>query len=213
MWRVSRKIKIMLRIATILFSASGLFLSACSVSEGAERTDTTQTDSTLPPPIVIHPTFERFVVKGCVPVDSCFGFLNNDTITDAALLLRDTTVGLGDPAQRPLIVMLGGNGIYTSSFRNDSVVLKEDEGGMLGDPFAGMEIANGALRISHYGGSAWRWSRETVFRYDTAAAQLLLHSDSAESFNINEPNKPHETEKRNVGAYGKQTFSGYSVYR
>lgn len=203
----------MLRITACLFICIYLLFSSCSVADGMKVPDSVTSDSALPPAVVIHPTFERFIVKGCVPVDSCFGFLNNDTITDAALLLRDTTVGLGDPAQRPLIVMLGGNGIYTSSVRNDSVVLKEDEGGMHGDPFAGMEIANGELRVSHYGGSAWRLSRVTVFRFDTASAQLVLQSDIAESFNINEPNKPHETEKRNVGEYGKMAFSQYSVYR
>lgn|GEM_PF-2012970 len=186
--------------------------SSCSAADGIKVPDSVASDSALPPVVVIHPTFERFIVKGCIPVDSCFGYLNNDTITDAALLLRDTTVGLGDPAQRPLIVMLGGMGIYTSSVRNDSVVLKE-EGGVFGDPFAGMEISNGELHISHYGSSAWRWSRVSVFRFDTAAAHLILQSDITESFNINEPNKPHETEKRNVGAYGKLTLDQYSVYR
>ncbi len=203
----------MLRIATYLFTCIYLLLSSCSVADGMKFPDSVTSDSALPPVVVIHPTFERFIVKGCVPVDSCFGYLNSDTITDAALLLRDTTVGLGDPAQRPLIVMLGGRGIYTSSVRNDSVVLKEDEGGIFGDPFAGMEITNGELHISHYGGSAWRWSRVAVFRYDTASSHLILRSDVAESFNINEPNKPHETEKRNAGFYGKQTFNQYSVYR
>lgn len=191
-----------------------IFLISCGRSVSPPDMDTAIADSAEAVPVVfIHPTFERFIVKGCVPVDSCFGYLNNDTITDAALLLRDTTVGLGDPAQRPLIVMLGGKEIYTSSVRNDSVVLKEDEGGVFGDPFAGMEISNGELHISHYGGSAWRWSRVTVFRFDTATAHLILLSDIAESFNINDPNKPHETEKRNVGAYGKLTFDQYSVYR
>lgn len=203
----------MTRILSLLIPIVLLFCCSCSVSEANSPNDSTAIDSTKPPVIVFHPTFERFIVKGCVPVDSCFGYLNNDTITDAAVLLCDTTVGLGDPAQRPLIVMLGGKGIYTSSVRNDSVVLKEDEGGIFGDPFAGMEIENGELRISHYGGSAWRWSRVAVFAYDTLSKQLVLHSDVAESFNINEPNKPHETEKRNVGVYGKLSFDEYSVYR
>lgn len=199
---------------TIPFVTLIMFLISCGRSVSPSDMDTAIADSAeTEPVVVIHPTFERFIVKGCVPVDSCFGYLNNDTITDTAVLLRDTTVGLGDPAQRPLIVMLGGKGIYTSSVRNDSVVLKEDEGGVYGDPFAGMEIENGELRISHYGGSARRWSRVAVFRYDTASAHLILRSDVAESFNINEPEKPHETEKRNVGAYGKLTFDQYSVYR
>jgi hypothetical protein len=203
----------MLRITTILLSCIYLLLSSCSAADGMKVPDSVASDTALPPVVVIHPTFERFIVKGCVPVDSCFGYLNNDTITDAAVLLRDTTVGLGDPAQRPLIVMLGGKGIYTLSVRNDSVVLKEDEGGVFGDPFAGMEITNGELHISHYGGSAWRWSRVAVFRFDTATAKLMLQSDITESFNINEPNKPHEMEKRNVGAYGNLTFDQYSIYR
>jgi hypothetical protein len=197
-----------------VFTLHLLLFSSCGNSAAEGINDSATMDSVAAvPDTFIHPTFERFIVKGCVILDSCFGYLNNDTIQDAAILLQDTTVGFGDPAQRPLIVMLGGKNLYISSLRNDSVVLKEDEGGVYGDPFAGISIDSGLLNIVHYGGSAWRWSRETVFQFDTASAMLILQSDIVESFNINEPNKPHDMEKRNAGGYGTLLFDRYSVYR
>jgi hypothetical protein len=197
-----------------VFTLHLLLFSSCGNSAAEGINDSATMDSVAAvPDTIIHPTFERFIVKGCVILDSCFGYLNYDTIQDAAILLQDTTVGFGDPAQRPLIVMLGGKNLYISSLRNDSVVLKEDEGGVYGDPFAGISIDSGLLHIVHYGGSAWRWSREAVFGFDTSASELILKSDIVSSFNINDKNLKTETEKRNPETFGKMKLSEYSVYR
>lgn len=59
---------------------------------------------------------------------------------------------------------LGGNAdFYMCQYKNDTIILDEHSGGMYGDPYAGMEIKDGTLRIYEYGGSSYRWEHEFVF--------------------------------------------------
>ncbi|MGD8170811.1 hypothetical protein ACQEXU_04065 [Vibrio sp. TRT 21S02] len=48
---------------------------------------------------------------------------------------------------------------------NDSAVLPSLHGGMMGDPFTGIDVERGALVIRHFGGSNQKWSYVHRFRY------------------------------------------------
>ena len=48
-----------------------------------------------------------------------------------------------------------------------------ESGGMMGDPFAGVEVERGAIVLSHYGGSSLRWSSTTRFRRQNGRWELI----------------------------------------
>jgi len=81
--------------------------------------------------------------------------------------------------------------IRISKFRNNSweewkssknAILNSEEGGMMGDPFQEIEIKNGILLISFYGGSSWKWSYRDKYRFQNNEFQLIGHE--SHSFRI-----------------------------
>lgn len=50
-------------------------------------------------------------------------------------------------------------------------------GGMYGDPWNGMSIGKGVLTVTHYGGSAWRWTDQQKFRFQNNAMYLIGSTD------------------------------------
>lgn len=80
--------------------------------------------------------------------------------------------------------------------RNDRVVFCKQCGGVLGDPFNALESKPNSFSISHYGGSAWRWSNTFTFAYSRKddSWQLIRVDESA--FHSLEPEKiKHNTYK------------------
>lgn len=57
-----------------------------------------------------------------------------------------------------------------------NAILKSEEGGMMGDPFAGIDIKDGILLISHFGGSSWKWSYTDKYRFQNNEFQLIGYS-------------------------------------
>lgn len=58
------------------------------------------------------------------------------------------------------------NGNLSHVFTNNSYVRGADEGGVFGDPLNGISVRkSGAIEISFYGGSAWRWSFDDVVQF------------------------------------------------
>lgn len=58
------------------------------------------------------------------------------------------------------------DGSYQLLAKNSSIIMKEDEGGMMGDPFLTRDIKlkRNRLDIQFYGGSGWRWLNQYTFR-------------------------------------------------
>ena len=52
-------------------------------------------------------------------------------------------------------------------------VLPSDAGGMLGDPFQGVDVERGALVVHHFGGSRIRWNYTHRFRWQNEQWQLI----------------------------------------
>lgn len=46
-------------------------------------------------------------------------------------------------------------------------------GGMMGDPFGGIEIHNGILQISQNGGSSWKWNHTDKYRFQDGTFFLI----------------------------------------
>jgi hypothetical protein len=107
------------------------------------------------------------------------GDLNKDQINDIAFVIEEDSDEID--RKRKLIVLFGnGDSNYEIVATSDKAVRREDEGGVMGDPFAGLEIERGSLLIHHYGGSAWRWGDSFRFRYQDNDFYLI--GASSQSF-------------------------------
>jgi hypothetical protein len=60
------------------------------------------------------------------------------------------------------------------SFTNKDMVLAGDEGGVFGDPLNGFSVRkSGAIALSVYGGSAWRWGFTDVMQFRDGELKLI----------------------------------------
>lgn len=77
--------------------------------------------------------------------------------------------------KRSLHFFLGdASGNLRHEFTNDHYVLSGDEGGVFGDPLNGISVRKtGAIQISFYGGSAWRWSYDDVVQFRKGALYVI----------------------------------------
>jgi len=134
---------------------------------------------------------DSFVPVGWKVLGTEEGDLNKDGLDDAVMVTEDvnykTVAGtLCDQFSCPrrlLILFQTKNKGYELSTESDKAILLAGEGGIFGDPFAGIEIENGSFLINFYGGSAWRWSNSYRFRYQDSA-WFLIGATSFNYFNV-----------------------------
>jgi len=127
---------------------------------------------------------------GYILLDSASGDFNQDGLRDYIIVLKNLSEDSLTDSARPLIILLGNKKQALDLFaRNDSVVYCKACGGVFGDPYQGITIKKQYFSIDHYGGSSWRWTRNTTFRYDKASRKFLLHRDGGESYHTSDPDK------------------------
>jgi hypothetical protein len=110
-------------------------------------------------------------LKDFIPVDwklikSTKGDLNKDGEEDIAGVIEDTKVKPGPdeaPGRILFIIFKQGDG-YELSIQTGKAILKSNEGGIMGDPFSGLNYDRGSILIGFYGGSRERWGFELRFR-------------------------------------------------
>ena len=146
---------------------------------------------------------------GYALLDSASGDLNQDGFRDYIVVLKNLGEDSLEEAARPLIILLGNkqNGLDLYA-RNDSVVYCKNCGGIFGDPYQGITIKKQYFSIDHYGGSNWRWTRNTTFRYDKTKRTFLLHRDGGESYHTSDPDKT-TLSLEHKSYYGKLPFEDY----
>ena len=67
--------------------------------------------------------------------------------------------------QRPLLILLReADGSLRLAKRNNRMVMCFECGGVMGDPFVGIEAKSGSFTVSHFGGSRERWG--VGYRFD-----------------------------------------------
>jgi hypothetical protein len=104
------------------------------------------------------------------------GDLNNDGKNDQAVVLQEklTADNAGTPLKRRLLVGLTQkDGSLKEVIQSETAIMLANEGGVFGDPFNGLEIKNGILSLSFYGGSNWRWYSTYQFRFQNNDFYLI----------------------------------------
>lgn len=154
-----------------------------------------------------------FVPKGYGILDSAVGDLNRDAWADKILVLKkdgeDTTTLID--LDRPLLLLLGRpDHRYTLAARNDRVVLRRNEGGVYGDPYAGLTIKRGFFSVEHYGGSSHRWSRIATFNYRPAANTWYLSREGGDSYSVFTPDEV-TSEAHTPHDFGQVPFAKYDT--
>lgn len=133
-----------------------------------------------------------FVEKDTLPLFLAQADLNGDGRLDYILVLEKQRARESDPeieaGQRPLLIIVQRpNGELKAVKRNDQIVYCSTCGGMMGDSFVGVEVDPKTFTVSHYGGSAWRWSRDVTFNYSRKDNTWQLVKVEEGSFHASAP--------------------------
>ncbi|MGV3632329.1 MAG: hypothetical protein ACO1O6_14060 [Bacteroidota bacterium] len=158
-----------------------------------------------------------FIPKGYSLLDSASGNLNPDNYKDMILVLKkndeENTSDVNDhPERRPLLVLTGNaDKGFSLAARNDNTVLCVNCGGMMGDPFAGLSMENGSFTVLHYGGSAWRWSKNLTYSYSKTAKTWMLTEIYTDSYHTSDPEKA-EIKTLTSKDFGKVSLEKFDIY-
>ena len=143
---------------------------------------------------------EAFVPKGWHILEKAEGDLNKDNLPDLATVIEtDKPIkNLKEPEMevppRILFVALRQtDGSYQLSVQSNESILLSNEGGIFGDPWAGMTIERGTLLIQFYAGSSDRWGYDYRWRFQNNDWYLIgatytsssTHDGSFEKYDFN----------------------------
>jgi hypothetical protein len=154
-----------------------------------------------------------FVEPGTKAIWLAKADLDRDGREDAILVLerlaRTSEDGL-EERQRPLLIVLRqADGSLRVAKRNDRVVMCSDCGGVMGDPFQGVEAGPGTFTVSHYGGSAWRWTEDYRFNWSRKDRTWQLVRVEETSFHTMEPDKVERHVATPPKDFGKIDFADF----
>jgi hypothetical protein len=167
-------------------------------------TDLFAVEPVTPPEIV-----KSFILPGYFLIAMEKGDLNRDQLDDYILVLQKEGAESQD-ANRPLLILIQTPAkSFTLAKRNDKVVYCENCGGAMGDPFQQIEIQKNGFTVSHYGGSAWRWSVDYRFGYSRRDNTWQLVKVTKTNFHASSPEEPEvkvETPPRDYGKIAIDDF-------
>ena len=112
-------------------------------------------------------------------VDSVYGDLDKDSITELVVAYNTGTENDIDGVPRELIIYKLKNNKWTEWKKSDQALFGSKDGGMMGDPFGQIEIKHGILLISQNGGSSWKWALTDKYRFQNGEFYLIGFSDIA----------------------------------
>lgn len=120
--------------------------------------------------------------EGVCLMDICEGDLDGDDNQDFAVVLeyelgyeyfRGGESGLPQEGIRPIYVYTYVEDVgYQCRYEHPDLISAAGFGGMMWDSYAGIEIKDGTLRVSDYGGSSDRWGDDLFF--EIKGEELLL---------------------------------------
>jgi len=165
--------------------------------------------------IKIPDEVKPFVENGMVAIALESGDLNGDGTKDFILVLAKPVADTsryddaGDAFRPTLILTRNASGKLSVASRNDAVAFCRNCGGVMGDPFQGVEIHGAGFTVANYGGSNWRWSNEFRFSYSRRDKQWQLVSVKETSFNSLDPGKEKNTVYTPPKSFGLISFSDF----
>ena len=109
-----------------------------------------------------------FVPAGYTVLADAKGDLNGDAEEDVAMVLIDRNekrTARGKELPRLLVILFRLNDEYRLAAVSNTAIMCVNCGGVFGDPFDSIAIADRKLSIEHYGGSSWRWGYSHMFRF------------------------------------------------
>lgn len=132
-----------------------------------------------------------FIPKGFEVLSLTKGDINNDQLTDYVLVCKSKKESEDEGLPRPLLLIVQyANKKYTVAKKNEQIVMCAGCGGVMGDPFVGVEInKDGSFTVQHFGGSAWRWSKDVTFRYGADEENWILSREKNITFHASDPDK------------------------
>lgn len=159
---------------------------------------------------------KRFIPPGTRLLDFAAADLNGDNLRDYIFVTEEQEKGKGatdaeEERQRTLFIAVRSkDGALKVVKKNDNIIFCSTCGGVMGDPYAGIEASRKTFTVSHYGGSAWRWQIMYKFNYSRIDAtwQLVLVEET--TFNSLEPDKVKTKIYRPPRDFGKIDIADFS---
>jgi hypothetical protein len=131
-----------------------------------------------------------FIPAGYEVLEFVKGDINQDKLPDFVVACKSKKEANGEDLVRPLLLILqDANKKFKLAKRTDKIIMCAGCGGMMGDPFSGIEIKNGNFTIMHYGGSSWRWTKDVTFRFDAAQKNWVLSFEKNLTFHSSDLEK------------------------
>ena len=120
---------------------------------------------------------DRVVEQSELILGQVDGDLDKDGVAEKVVVFaRDLEWESTSPRDLVIYKQKGAN--WEEWVVTQNAISHADEGGMMGDPFGDIQISNGVLHISHFGGSSWKWGRTDKFRFQDGAFYLIGYSSS-----------------------------------
>lgn len=106
-------------------------------------------------------------------VDSTQGDLDQDGVDELVVAYNTAPEDEIHGVPRELIIYKQQNGVWTFWKCSREALFGSKDGGMMGDPYGDMEIADGHLSITQNGGSSWKWSQTDTYRCEDDECYLI----------------------------------------
>jgi len=100
------------------------------------------------------------------------GDLDGDGI-DEKVIIYETKESTEYGNVREIYIYKKVNRNWSKWHSSDNAILRDGDGGMMGDPFQDIEIVDGILNISFFGGSSWKWSYTDKYRFQNNQFELI----------------------------------------
>lgn len=110
--------------------------------------------------------------KGYTDIVNTKGDLDKDKI-DELVIVYNTNEEEDFGTIREIQIFKNKNNKWTLWHSSRGAILPSDHGGMMGDPFEGLEVKNGTLKIYHFGGSRWKWNYSHTYRFQKGDFYLI----------------------------------------
>ncbi len=144
-----------------------------------------------------------FIEKGTRLLDFASADLNGDNLSDYVFIL-EKPYSEEEDGQRPLkIAVRDIAGKLNVVKANDKMVMCSECGGMMGDPFEGIQAERNTFSVSFYGGGVERWSLMYEFKYSRRDKTWQLTLVDTSSFPFDNQDATKTKQFRPPKDYGK----------